>query len=282
MVFFRKRYSRRSFRRSSYGKKATWRKAKKSASRPTVRNAAVKVMVKRELARNVENKEVSTVVTAQTLYPISDATNFDANNVFWISPGDSSWLVAQGTGAGNRVGNQVKVKKLTFKGVLTPLAYDATTNTNPQPREVKMWFFYERGAGNTLPASPRTDFFQAGNSTDGLNDDLSDMVAPVNTDKYVVVATRTFKVGYQQFATTGSSPGYGNFANNDFKLNCKFSVDLTKHIPKIMRWNDGDQTPRSRGLFCMVADVAANGGATGATQRLTGMQHWRTMTFEDA
>lgn len=285
MVFYRKRYSRRTFRRS-YGKRATFRKARKSAARKSVRNAAVKLMVKREVARNVENKSTDTVITAQTIYPVGDTANFDANNVFWVSPGDifgaSTWYIEQGTGAGMRVGNQVKVKKLTFKGVLTPLAYDATTNTNPQPREVKMWFFYQRNSPSVLPSNPRTDFFQSGSSTSGLNDDLSDIVAPVNTDKYVVVATRTFKVGYQQFATTGSSPAYGNFTNNDFKLNCKFSVDLTKHIPKIMKWSDNDNSPMTRGLFCMVEDVAANGGATGTTQRLTGMQYWRSMVYEDA
>ena len=109
------------------------------------------------------------------------------------------------------------------------------------------------------------------------------MWRPVNTDRYKVLATKTFKLGYSYYAgSNGALPNSGNFSNNDFKLNANFSFDLTKHYPKNVVFDDATTVPSTRGLFCMIQYVAANGGALPTTNYSVGSQWMLDYHYEDA
>lgn len=268
----------------AYRRKRTFKKRRpkrRFAKKRGAKRPAIKKMIRREIARNVENKTVQIFNFDRTLGDVTEP-NFDSSNVFALGPDPASILINQGTGQGGRIGNRIRTKKLTLKGVFTPAFYHATYNTQPTPQQIKVFIFYDKTDPNALP-QPATaaDFFQNGNSARSFAGDVTDMVMPVNADRYRVLTSRTYKLGYSTFTGTGSAQPAGNFSNNDFKMNCNFSIDVTKYYPKDVRFPDNSALPTTRGLYCMVICSPANGlGA--AAQRPVTMQYVQDYRFEDA
>lgn len=126
------------------------------------------------------------------------------------------------------------------------------------PLQVKFWFFYDKEFPTQVP-NPVSDLFQFGGAASPMQNDLVDLWAPINTDKYRVLKSRIFKLGNAEFATTGSAPTFGNFTNNDFKFNHSFSFDLTKYVPKVQVFRDNNSAPTSRGLYFMATCVSSSG-----------------------
>lgn len=270
-----KKYSRKGSRK---GKKRTY-KRKSYAKKVT----PMKKMIRREIARNVENKTVQMFDFSRQLRNQLDS-EFDAKNVIALGPDPSSILISQGTGQGGRIGNRIRTKKLMFSGVLNPNPYDQFYNAYPQPTHVKMFFFYDKTDPNALP-QPATanDFFQNGNSARGFQGDVSDCVMPVNADRYRVLTTRRFKLGCAQYSGSGANANLGNFANNDFKLNCEFKIDLTKYYPKDVRFPDNSSLPTTRGLYCMIVFGTADGLVHGGDySRAVTIQYVQDYHYEDA
>lgn len=274
MAFYRKK----SFRKySRKGPKRTYKRKSYAKKTP-----AIKRMIKKEIARNVEDKTIQ-MFDFQRVLRSTFAGDFDAVNIIPLGPDPSSILCNQGTGQGGRIGNRIKTKKLTLKGVLSPAYYDGVTNPGPTPMQVKMWIFYDRRDPNALPQVLNAgDFFQNGNSARSFNTDLTDMVMPVNTDRYRVFTTRTFKLGYAQFTGgSGTNAPSGFYANNDFKLNATFNIDLTKYYPKDVRFEDNSALPTTRGLYCMWVVVPAN-SLPAENARPCFVQYCQDYRFEDA
>lgn len=256
--------------------------AKKRVARKRTSRPALKKMVKMEIARQVENKSLQHYDYDQRLYTIGNAS-FGTDNIISLGPDGVGLVMNQGTGAGQRLGNQVRTKKLSFKGSLVCLPYDATFNPQPQPLMVKLWIFYDKTDPTVQPAvASNNDFFQNGNSAKGFQGDLTDQWSPVNTDRYRVLTTRSFKLGFASAANLGQVTSYQSFANNDYKLNCNFSLDLTKYYPKIVKFNDGLTAPTSRGLWAMFTYAPANGGVLPGTLYCAGLQWMQNFVFEDA
>lgn len=265
---------RKSFRKKTTSKRRTFK-------RKTVRKGGLKKLVQREIARNVEDKSVQTYNLGLALTS-SNAAAFNTNNIIQVSPSAIALPVNQGTGQGARVGNRIKIKKVMFKGTLVPQAYNATTNVLAVPLQVKMFLFYDKlAAPNTIPAI-YSDFFQFGSTTTSLHNDLVDMWSPVNTDKYTVVKTKIFKLGFADNIGSGNAIGNQYFANNDFKMNCNFSIDLTPHLIKHVKYNDNSSDPSTRSLFCAFVCSRADGGGYGSTQIPAGVQYMLDMKYEDA
>lgn len=218
----------------------------------------LKQMVRAEIARNVETKSTQHMVQDRLIYSVTNAS-FPVSNVFHLGPNSNYLTVTQGTSVSQRIGNKIKTKSLMFKGTLFCRQYVATLNPIPQPLQVKMFIFYERGAVVNNVPNPVSDFFQNGSGVYPLQDDLSSMWMPVNSEKYRVLTTRTYKLGPASNTGTGSSQDLQYFSNNDFKLNVNFSINLSKYVPQHVLYVDSDDNPRSRNLYCMIVPVAACG-----------------------
>lgn len=248
---------------------------------------ALKRMITGVVSRNVENKSMSVYQPGISLYSTAAAT-WDTQNIITVGLGASAGLsIQQGAGDGQRVGNSIKIKSMWWKGTIVPFAYDPTTNPNPCPQQIRLIFFYEKAAPTSKP-TPKADFFQLGNTTNAVQNDLMDMIAPVNKDKYRVLGERRFKLGYSQFwgdGGGGAIPGdvaKGFYANNDFKYNANFAVNLAKMLPKRVRYNDNGATPVSRSLFCAAILCRADGTANLAAYAPVGMQWVIDVKYEDA
>lgn len=263
-------------------KKRLYRKAKRAFKRkPIIRKAMVSKIVKREIAKNVENKTVQYLGTSHDILP-SSSPGFDGQ-ILPITPNAGYLVISQGAGQGGRIGNRIKIKNLKISGVVFPLQYNATTNPTPAPVQIKFWFFYDKEEPQTVPTpSAAGDFFQFGNSSITFQNELFDHSMPINTDRYRVLTTRTVKLGYAQYTGTGALPQQGNLANNDFKLNCRLNVNLTKYCVKNVVYRDTASTPTTRGIYMMAQPVYANGAPIASTAIPARLEYMMTCVYEDA
>lgn len=268
---FRKRVSKRPVRSST--RKIQKFKAKK-LSVNTVRRIAKKVV-----SAQAENKTVQFFTTNQRIYP-SGSASF-GSSIFPVSPYTGYLEIPQGVGQGNRIGNKIKVKSIRFKGTLWPRPYDPTDNPNPVPCQIVFWFFINRSTPNATPTSV-TGFLQDGDSSRNLSGQLSDLMSRVNNDQYKFLGRRIFKIGYSAYEGTGIQPAFQAYNNNDFKLNQKFNIDITKMAIKNCIYNDDvSNSPRSRGVFCMAQAIAADGSILPNNTSPVNMAYELTCSYED-
>jgi hypothetical protein len=262
--------TKKSFKRKVYRKKRT------------VKPTTIKKMIKRQIALSAENKcRQFFQNTPTTLYSSYSSALLDGS-IIPLTPFAGVLQIDQGVGQGDRVGNIIKVKKLTFKGTITPLLYDIVQNSNPQPTQIKCWIFYDKRDPTIKPTpSAQANFFQFNSTSAGFTNSLTDMWKPINTDIYRVLATKSWKLGLANYEVNGNG-AWQTYANNDFKMNINFSFDLTKHINKTIKFIDNNSNPSTRGLFALFQVMYANGGAIGAGQRLASMQYMLDLVYEDS
>lgn len=241
----------------------------------------VKYMVKKEIARQAENKTQQYYIDDYSVYPSNAGSPF-TSSFFPVSPYVSYLDITQGVGQGERIGNQIKIKKLSIKGNFTPAPYNVTTNPTPQPIMIVMRFFISRATPITIPTS-MSGFMQLGDSSADLQNNLTDIWGPYNEDAYKVFARRIFKIGYSSYTGGGSGGGGPTqfYSNNDFKMNQSFSVDLTKYAIKTLKYNDTSSTPRMRGIFCSVQALNADGTEMGSTVISAKMAAILNVEYED-
>jgi len=231
-------------------KKAPLRKmVKKVMKKRATISPSVKAYVKRALHKEIENK-TPTPVSGQdvAIVPIT-------NTISWgtLIPLSNVWTIEQGVGQGNRLGDKIKPMKWVIRGYIHNNAVTAV------PAVVKMFIFkpkltYESPAGAAY--SGPVDFFQYGSTSIGPQNNYQDLLRDVNTDKYQVYTTRTFKI-----APAGSA---GN-TNNDFSCVGKFKINLMKYQKHTLTYNDAVvNTPQNSGLYVCFA-LAEYGGSTKVT-----------------
>lgn len=236
--------------------------------------------VRKIVERTEEHKEQQ-LYSLNTPLPPVNAAGWTGSSI-QLSPGTTGFPIPQGTGQGQRVGNQIRTRKAWVKGVLHILAYDAATNINPLPTEVRMFIFKDKFNRTGQPPAPALDLFQTGSTSIGPQNDLVDMILDFNRDRYQIYHDEILKVGTAAYEGTGALPTFQNFTNNDFSLNAKFSVDITKFLPSVIQYNDAGTQPMSDSLWMMFIPVQAGGGQFGATQISTAMSWSAAFYFTDA
>lgn len=258
-------------------------KKERRTRKPTIKKTAIQKIVKREIALNVENKCRQYIQSSLNLYGQGASNaNLDTSNILILSPHSLGLDIFQGTNQGARIGNRIKLKSLHFKGTLVPLP----TGTNYAaivPLQIKMFFFYDKDDGSAIP-TPNTngDFFQFNGTSLGVADSLTSLWMPVNNDRYRLLATKTFKLGWQTVASTGTGAnGILNYANNDFKLNQNFSINLLKHAVSNVLFKDNNGDPTTRGIFCFITCLSATGSPIGSGQ-VANIKYMLDCQYEDA
>ena len=260
--------------------KKGYSKTGKKLGRPSTKASVsqVKRIVKRTIAAHAENKTVQFFSTGANV--LNSSNSGFVSSILPLSPYQGSLTIPQGVGQGERIGNRVRIKNLTFKGTLYPKPHNATTNPNPVPVQVVFWIFYKRSEPNVLPSNV-TGWFQAGNGVRNFENQLSDIMSKVNTDEYRLLKKRVFKVGNSGYSGTGTQPTFQQMWNNDFKLNVNFKINLTKYAIKNVRYNDSSNIPRSRGIFLLAQALDASGNSMANNTITTTMSYELSCTYED-
>lgn len=266
----------RKLRKSGYVRKL---KAGPQAISPNIVN-----YIKSMIARNVETKQARPVEgTDIDILPYSHATthSFTTLNLNQIFQG-----LTQGLGNGQRVGDEIKVKKLNFKGFIN---WDSSKIDNTQYRHIPLYvkmFVFKRKDSNDNPATYTGTSGTGENDilTDGFNatspqNELTDLIRPFNTNVYKIFKTRTFKLGP---AAVGNTPDISGQWNNDFAFSQRFSIDLSKHV-NIVKYDEGTPYQQNCAFYVgfMVA-FANNSSITATTLPPVEIHYTVNMTYEDA
>lgn len=260
------------------GRSATLRVGTMRRYRP--KTTVVKAMVNRAIARTEEKKE-SNVYSLNTPLPAVINAGWTASSIS-IAPSSTGFVIPQGTGQGNRIGNHIRTKRAYVKGILHQNTYDAATNPQPLPVQVRMLIFKDKFNKAQQPAAVALDLFQTGSTAIGPTNDLADMMLDINKDRYQVYHDQVMKVGFAAYGGTGTIPAFQSFTNNDFSLNCEFNVDITKFIPKQIMYNDAAAAPMNDNLWMIFLPAFANGGGMPANSTLLNMSWTATYEYTDA
>lgn len=251
-------------KRRAYGKKRVYRKRPVRKAK-TMSKKGITRIVKQVLGRQTENKLITSGLTTG-LYTVASGGNFISNNIFPLSPhteatypAGAQLIVAQGTGDGNREGNRITTKRVMLKGVMWPNPYNATTNAINAPIEVCLWIFRLKPGYTDTYVSVQSvlanSMFKVGGSYSGLTNTMTDLTLPINTDTIILKKRRVFKLGNSSQQATVGSNNSNLYANNDFKLNQKFRMDITKYVNKKVSFKDTDNNPTSRTTWAAVSFV---------------------------
>lgn len=259
MKYFRKNIKRRIYRR------------KRMAKKPTV-SARIKKYVKKQIHANVENKEVA---------------SFSSNNS--ITAGDSASgthpilvPVAQGTSEGSRIGNQIRVVKGQIKASFNLLPYNATSNPNPLPVLVKVWLIRDIRTNQQLSSLGVTvynNFFRAGATTYSFQGNPLDVVGECNKDLIRVLATRTFRLGCTGSIT--ATPIYGQSFLDNSPMAKQITINWGKYVKKQLKFDETDNYATNANLYLVIQPVAADGSNTTGKTPIE-WHYTNIMQFEDA
>ena len=273
MKYFKKRpYSRP---RKTSSKKKSARGGRKSS----VVSSAVKTYLKSTIHKQLENKGVQ--VQAATNF--GNVTHDATLGMYPVTPYGGYITISQGVTSSTRTGNKVNVRKVMLKYVLYPNQYSAVSNVTPRPCEVQMWLGYVKNASGFIPSALDIDnLFQYNNSDTLPLGSVMDLNQQINTDYWCIKKYWTHKVGFSSANGTGGNIGYQYYNNNDFKLNVVRKLDITKHYPKILTFNDNSPPVQGAGLFFFFQAVAADGSTFSSSQTPMAMQWEVDIDYEDA
>jgi len=237
MVYGRRKYSKKTSKSNAKYTRTNRKIVKRS---PTL-TPAIKSYVKRTIART---EEVKTVVT--TLSDLQTG-NYALIKPYVSDPGcgiisltEAMDNIGQGTGQGDRIGNKIRVVKNIFKGYMYALN---TTDTGGVPTNVTMYIGRLKAGISTPTNSAIAQMFQAGDTTFAPSDDNRSGLWAINKNLWNVYYRKTFKIG-------GSTSNIANaVSNNDYKAMRHFQVDLSRWMPKIINYNDGNNISTNAGLY---------------------------------
>lgn len=217
---------------------------RKTIAKSTPAGSALINTIKKVMNAGEEKKNVCFVVTFPNVPNIRSTTTSLVGNYQVVSPSNSSfgYNISQGVSNAQRIGNRVRTQKLVVNYTITPNGYNATTNPNPQPQVVIIYFFKSKitPSGDVTANQILTQFFENGSTMTGLSGYLMDLNRKICPDTFTYLTHRVHKIGYAQNSATGAMPNYSNQANNDFKLFVTGKVNLTKYCPKIIKWDDNN------------------------------------------
>lgn len=270
------------------------RPTRTTMARPSRKKRFPKRSVKGKIAPTVRRIVDSMTETKETRLSFNpgglrfyNGADWNLYNIFPITPYTGFITIAQGTGQGDRLGNEIRPISCKIRGRFWNLGHDATTNTSPQPIDVIMLVLRDKHAGaDTLPGS-LSALFQDGNTSISPGSNILDTVRPFNYDRYDVLAVRKKKVGFAGYNGTGASAGRQYFFNNDYDANPYVTVDCTKFYPKRIRYNDTGATPdlMGKGQIFVAFLVSRSNGETptpGGVQRSVDCTMQVELKFKDA
>lgn len=238
---------------------SNWNKTKNknAKNRGKATKSSVKAIVKREIAKNVENKTFQLQATRDIWNCTSSAFS---SQVFPIAPqsnANNGMEITQGVGQGQRVGNTLNIKKLMFRYYIAPNGYNASSNPQPRPMYIILWVYYDKASPTVIQPLIGSSILQQGNTTVGLTNTPQDFLNPVNSDRWRVLMRKVHKIGYAQSSGTGDLPQYQSFTNNDFKMAYRGTINMTKWVNKKIKYSDTNNIPNNRTLLYCFQAVSA-------------------------
>lgn len=265
----------RTKRRSLYGK----RRGKKTGSKTSMLLAKRR---RRNKLRRDLGMEVKHFDENGSLQPVpfdNAALNqavCDANNQIIFDP-----PINLGTAVNQRIGNRITLTgaQLKYAIALNP----TTQNGVAIPAMVRIIIYYDRQDDSSLPTPyVNGNFFDSGNTSTGFRGDLTDMFRRYNRDRYRICMVRTHKIGFANNQGSTGSATNQYFANNDFKMNVRGTMNIGKYMLKKIRFNDSLSSAQGRKLYALVIVTPPNFGNFDTSKLPVEMEFQTRYSFTDA
>ena len=152
--------------------------SRKSPKKPKV-SLAVKAYVNKAVHLQTENKIVNYNQTLSFGNWFNNSTMYS----YPILPYTGFGTIPQAITQGGRIGNEVKVRKVMLKYVLTSRGYDVGNNPFPAPIVVQMYLGRLKGCPGEIPAAADfNNLFQLGSSVLAPSGNISDLISDINKD----------------------------------------------------------------------------------------------------
>lgn len=227
-------------------KKRLWTKFKaKQRDKNIVR------IVKREVARNVENKNTATLSYRSA---IGGGTGIGVNwylfNNFHTLAfgGQGIFNITRGTQDNHRIGSTIKLKRWIIKGHISPMAGgnvidEAAYLGNSYQGYVDIYFGKRQDGGILDKALPA--FLNNGATSEQPTGADTQIFHTVNKYRYKVYYHKRFKVGSSAGSLNTLGTSFSMVPNNEYKLTHTFGFDVTKYILKnrIIKFDDQTDIP---------------------------------------
>jgi len=234
---------------------------------------ALKTLVKKVIDSQAEKKMVQ-FFNSSGLNTSVIASDWSAFNC-WILTSDTTsramYAISQGTSQGGRVGNQVRTYKMTMKlALIANPTFGSDTNYNACPLYVTLWVVklkdHIEDTVTALQGVVQSSFFQNSGATAAFAGDLSDLIKTPNKDQVTVLKRKVYKVGLAQYlSATGnnvSNTASNQYMNNDANIAVTDTLDFTKFVPSIQKFNDGDNLTTSRRTYLFFTSARCDGQTT--------------------
>lgn len=259
--------------RSKYGKrKRGFRKLKGYSKRKRGSRTNIPALVKNVMRRQAETKYINFTTGQLNVGAATASTAFSNATMSYemvLGPQNASCLIAQGTNVSQRIGNKIRTKELKLRMIVTA-APAGSINGTPRPFFLIVYFGYKKETPNKLPSLSTLgydQFYTNGNQDIEAGGTVMDTFYHENKDKWVILKKDIIKCGTQNSHhvyypnSQQAQNEYQYFANNDFKSVVRRNYDLTKHYPRVIKYDDAVTTPSlTRGLYmwCEAVDCTGN------------------------
>jgi len=215
--------------------KRTFKRKRSYKRKPRV-SKKVKTYVKREVARQIQNKK-----TNRELSEVQYSTLLDSSLVYTLLPS-----ISQGDGQGDRTGTGVRLKKAMLR------MQCASTNGLVSSHWVDVYIFKMKSGIAPPTASQMVKFLENGNTALGYQGRVLDGLRPVNSD----IFTLKYKLRRQLASNYAGNPGTPiNNTPQCFTL----KKDITKYFHKIWKYDDVAIAPTNDNLFIGVCATDPQG-----------------------
>lgn len=195
---------------------------------------------------------------------------FNADNSAMSAPVDIPQLfcaMAQGTGDGDRIGEQIRTKK----AVLKVLVQAGLPNPSAECQILQLFIGKFKSLPGTPPtAAQLTGIFDDGSGTAAADGTLLSLLRSINSDMFTIYRYKRVKVGNSTAA---------GFTNNEFPAYRTFSIDVTKHLG-LLKYNGELVSSPTNKHFYMFCNWVNPDGTTPDAQPPR-VQYYLDFTYTD-
>lgn len=257
------------------------RKVVKRARKP--RQATVSLAVKKYVKRAIHVDQENKVKTIYYSHSFGSSANNPSLYSYPMTPYTGYISITQGVGQSERCGNEIKIRKVMLNYVLTPNGYNVDSNAFPAPVHVDMFLGRTKLCPGDQPiAGDMAQLFQNNNASSAPAGTLQDLIGNVNTDYWLIKKRWQHKIGFAAAEGAGAISNLQFYQNNDYRMNVLRKLDITKHYPKTIKFNDNNTTQQGPGLFLFYQCVNALGGTQSASTLPCAIKFWVEIQYEDA
>lgn len=270
-----------------YGKKRNYRRGAKKAAPKSKANGlkvlkpVINPLLKKYVKRMISGTEEKKLANFDVAYRASILGTGFNNNLGAGNYGYSTSVtlvppVAIGTANANRIGNKIVPKSCYIRGVIRALPITSVGGTNAWPNEP----FYVRiviyKTKLNMDLNLNDTILDNGAGSEPFDGTLETLLLPYNKDKYVIGATRQFKLQ----APPGVS---GTLTNNNIgslPVSKLFRVSLP--MPKTLTYVDTNPDPSNCRWFMAVGIVNVSGNIAANTDIRANITCESVLTYTDA